>query len=84
MAAKDADNQPEAAFSTDPEEGPRLSVERLLSQLVDEASAIMTAQQRLRRLLIANRSIIQELSLPAVLRRIVETAKVSRVPGTPP
>jgi two-component system, NarL family, sensor histidine kinase DevS len=75
MAAKDADKQPEAAFPTAPEEGPRLSVERLLSQLVDEASVIMTAQQRLRRLLIANRSIIQELSLPAVLRRIVETAK---------
>jgi signal transduction histidine kinase len=35
----------------------------------------MTAQQRLRRLLIANRSIVQELSLPAVLRRILDTAK---------
>ena len=35
----------------------------------------MTAQQRLRQLLIANRSIVQELSLPAVLRRIVNTAK---------
>jgi signal transduction histidine kinase len=46
-----------------------------MSQLVDQASVIMTAQQRLRRLLIANRSIVQELSLPAVLRRILETAK---------
>ena len=46
-----------------------------MSQLVDQASVIMTAQQRLRRLLIANRSIVQELSLPAVLRRILDTAK---------
>jgi hypothetical protein len=29
----------------------------------------MTAQERLRRLLTANRSIVQELSLPAVLHR---------------
>jgi GAF domain-containing protein len=35
----------------------------------------MTAQQRLRRLLTANRSVVQELSLPAVLHRIVETAR---------
>ena len=35
----------------------------------------MTAQQRLRRLLVANRSIVQELSLPAVLRRVVDTAR---------
>ena len=75
MAATDSESEPEPGFSMDPEEGPQLLVERLLSQLVDEASVIMTAQQRLRRLLIANRSIIQELSLPAVLRRIVETAK---------
>jgi signal transduction histidine kinase len=36
---------------------------------------IMNAQDRLRRLLHANRSIVQELSLPAVLHRIVETAR---------
>ena len=66
----DMDEEPGSAFSTDREEDPRLAVERLMSQLVDQASVIMTAQQRLRRLLIANRSIVQELSLPAVLRRI--------------
>jgi signal transduction histidine kinase len=75
MAAKDASGNPGPASSTDPEEDPRLTVERLMSQLVDQASLIMTAQQRLRRLLIANRSIVQELSLPAVLRRILDTAK---------
>ena len=36
---------------------------------------MMNAQERLRRLLHANRSIVQELSLPAVLRRIVDTAR---------
>ena len=75
MAANGGSSEPEPAFSSDPEEDPRLSVERLVSQLVDQAALIMTAHQRLRRLLIANRSIVQELSLPAVLRRIVDTAK---------
>jgi hypothetical protein len=44
-----------------------------MGQLVEQASLIMTAQERLRRLLAANRSIVQELSLPAVLHRIVDT-----------
>ena len=46
-----------------------------MSQLVEQASLIMTAQERLGSLLTANRSIVQELSLPAVLRRIVDTAR---------
>jgi hypothetical protein len=46
-----------------------------MGQLVEQASLIMTAQERLRRLLAANRSIVQELSLPAVLHRIVDTAR---------
>jgi signal transduction histidine kinase len=75
MAAQGGNSEPGPAFSRDPEDDPRLSVELLMSQLVEQASVIMTAQQRLRRLLIANRSIVQELSLPAVLRRIVDTAK---------
>src|SRR5215211_1251127 len=75
MVAKGGGSEPGPAFSTAPDEDPRLSVELLMSQLVEQASVIMTAQQRLRRLLIANRSIVQELSLPAVLRRIVDTAK---------
>lgn len=75
MAAKNGEGEPGPAFPADSEGAPRLSVELLMSQLVDQASMIMTAQQRLRQLLIANRSIVQELSLPAVLRRIVNTAK---------
>jgi signal transduction histidine kinase len=74
MAAPDETSEPGPAF-LDPEDDPRLSVELLMSQLVEQASMIMTAQQRLRRLLRANHSIVQELSLPAVLRRLVATAK---------
>ena len=73
MAAQ-GNNEPGPAFSG-PERDPRLSVELLMSQLVDQASVIMTAQQRLRQLLKASHSIVQELSLPAVLRRLVATAK---------
>jgi signal transduction histidine kinase len=75
MAAKRGNSEPGPAFSMDPDDDQRLSVELLMSQLVEQASLIMTAQERLRRLLTANRSIVQELSLPAVLRRIVETAR---------
>jgi hypothetical protein len=46
-----------------------------MSHLVEQASLIMSADLRLRRLLTANRSVIQELSVPAVLSRIVETAR---------
>ena len=69
MAAKDGNSEPGPAFLMDPDDDQRLSVELLMSQLVEQASLIMTAQERLRRLLTANRSIVQELSLPAVLRR---------------
>jgi len=86
MAVKDGDGDPGPAHSMDPDGDSRLSVEllmgelgvsieQLMRQLVDQASMIMNAQDRLRRLLHANRSIVQELSLPAVLHRIVETAR---------
>ena len=75
MAAKRGDSEPGPAISMDPDGDQRLSVELLMSQLVEQASLIMTAQERLRRLLTANRSIVQELSLPAVLHRIVNTAR---------
>jgi GAF domain-containing protein len=75
MAAKLGDCEPGPSFSMDPENHQRLSIELPISQPVEHASLIMTTQERLRRLLTANRSIVQELSLPAVLRRIVETAR---------
>lgn len=40
-----------------------------------DAAAVLTADERLRSLLSANRLIVSELSLPAVLRRIVEAAR---------
>src|SRR5918994_4807560 len=75
MAAERGDGAPGPAFETGPDGNQRLSVELLMGQLVEQASLIMTAQERLRRLLAANRSIVQELSLPAVLHRIVSTAR---------
>jgi signal transduction histidine kinase len=75
MAAERGDGAPGPAFETGPDGNQRLSVELLMGQLVEQASLIMKAQERLRRLLTANRSIVQELSLPAVLHRIVSTAR---------
>jgi GAF domain-containing protein len=54
---------------------PHLSIERLMAQLVDQAGQILSAQHRLQRLLDANRTIVSELSLPAVLRQIVQSAR---------
>ena len=75
MAAKNGDRLPGPAVSMDSEGDQRLSVELLMGQLGDQASVIMNAQERFRRLLNANRSIVQELSLPAVLHRIIDTAR---------
>jgi signal transduction histidine kinase len=51
-----------------------LDLEQLLTQLVDRAQDIRSAHRRLRGLLEANTSIISDLSLEVVLRRIVEAA----------
>jgi signal transduction histidine kinase len=53
---------------------PQLSIERLMAQLMERASEIITSQQRVRALLAANQSIVGDLTLPVVLRRIVEAA----------
>ena len=55
-------------------DGPQLSIERLMAQLVDQAGLILSAQHRLQRLLDANRTIVRQLSLPAILRQIVQSA----------
>jgi two-component system, NarL family, sensor histidine kinase DevS len=54
---------------------PRLELDQLLAQLVDRATDVIGAQDRLRGLLRANRSIVGDLALPVVLRRIVEAAR---------
>ena len=56
-------------------DAPHLSIERLMTQLVEQAGQILSAQHRLERLLDANRTIVSELSLPAVLRQIVQSAR---------
>jgi hypothetical protein len=56
-------------------DAPHLSIERLTAQLVDQAGHILSAQHHLHRLLDANRTIVSELSLPAVLRQIVQSAR---------
>ena len=53
-----------------------LPIDDLMAQMIDRAEEIISAQQRLRQLISANRSIISsELSLPAVLHTIVAAAR---------
>jgi signal transduction histidine kinase len=54
---------------------PRLELDQLLGQLVDRAQDVIAAQDRLRGLLRANRSIVGDLALSVVLRRIAEAAR---------
>lgn len=60
-------------FLTFPE-GPRSRLDEALGDLVVRASDVLATQGRLRALLRANQLISQQLDLPIVLRRIVETA----------
>ncbi len=66
---------PSSERASDLSDSPYLSIERLMGQLIDRASEIITSQERVRTLLSANRSIVGELSLPVVLRRVVEAAR---------
>ncbi len=52
----------------------RLGLDELLTQLVDRAQDALATQSRLRGLLRANQMVAADLSLPVVLRRIVEAA----------
>jgi signal transduction histidine kinase len=54
---------------------PRVDLDQLLAQLIDRAQEVMATQGRLRGLLAANQLIITDLTLPAVLRHIVEAAR---------
>ncbi|MGJ0558328.1 sensor histidine kinase [Methylocystis sp.] len=53
---------------------PTLELDQLLTQLIDRAQDVRAAQDRMRGLLRANQSIIGNLALEVVLRRIVEAA----------
>jgi signal transduction histidine kinase len=54
---------------------PLLELDELLMQLVDRAGDVLAAQGRLRGLLRANALVAGDLSLPVVLRQIVESAR---------
>lgn len=58
----------------DPLDGPRLELDDNLATLMTSAQGLLAAQSRLRGLLRANRRIITDLDLDAVLSRIVESA----------
>ena len=52
----------------------RLELDDLLTQLIDRAQDVLDTQGRLRALLSATRAVSEDLSLPHVLTRIVESA----------
>src|SRR3954447_20128597 len=54
---------------------PRLELDELLTQLMERAQEVLAAQGRLRGLLRATQTVTSGLSLPVVLRRIVEAAR---------
>jgi GAF domain-containing protein len=54
---------------------PRLELEQLLAQLVERAHEVMATKGRLRGLLRASQMVTRDLTLPVVLRRIVEAAR---------
>ena len=68
-AARD-DNSSAPLFS----DVPKLDLDDLLRQLIERAQDMQTTQGRLRGLLRANRTIVGNLALPVLLRRIVEAA----------
>ena len=53
-------------------DAPRLELDELLRQIIVRAEEVLATQGRLRGLLAANRAITADLTLPTVLRRIVE------------
>lgn len=54
---------------------PRLDLDQLLGQVVERAQEVMGTQGRLRGLLRANRVVTADLTLPVVLRHIVDAAR---------
>ena len=75
MDTSEASSSVGSSAAADHSDSPYLSIERLMEQLVERASEIISAQYRVRTLLAANRSIVGELSLPLVLRRVVDAAR---------
>ncbi|PJJ70859.1 GAF domain-containing protein [Diaminobutyricimonas aerilata] len=55
-------------------DAPRSQLERTIEELVDRAQAVLRTQGRLRSLLQATRTVVDDLELEGVLRRLVEAA----------
>jgi signal transduction histidine kinase len=55
-------------------DGHRFELDRTLGELMENAQRVLATQGRLRSLLQASQSVIEQLDLPVVLRRIVEAA----------
>jgi signal transduction histidine kinase len=55
-------------------DGPKLELDELLNQLIERAHDVVFVQGRLRALLRANQAIVGNLTLPVLLRRIVQAA----------
>jgi len=55
-------------------DAPRSELEKTIEELVDRAQRVLRTQGRLRNLLRANRSVVEQLELSQVLQRIVEAA----------
>lgn len=55
-------------------DGPKLELDELLRQLIGRAEDVVATQGRLRGLLRANQTVVGNLALPVLLRRIIEAA----------
>lgn len=55
-------------------DGPRLELDAALVTLLTQAERVINSQERLRHLLAASQSLVEDLDLPTVLRRVVEAA----------
>lgn len=55
-------------------DGSKLGLDELLVQLIDRAQDVVSTQGRLRGLLKANKAVVADLSLPVLLRHVVEAA----------
>ncbi len=74
MMAEQGDDREQTPAALRFPDAPRLELDQLLGQLIDRAQDVLAAQGRLRALLTANSSVIADLALPLVLRRIVAAA----------
>ena len=66
--------QEDSSVPTFPD-GPKLALDELLKQLIERAQDVASTQGRLRGLLRANQAIVGNLSMPDLLRQIVQAAR---------